>query len=83
MVDLKSVHFTPAQRRIYAFIKERGGEGCSKSEIAEKVGCGMKTVDRAITHLRKAGVIRVKSHYAEHGGQLPNSYRTVEDDDQA
>ncbi len=80
MVDLDTVHLTPAQRKIYAFIKERGGEGCSKSELAERAECGMKTVDRAIAHLRRAGVIEVEAQFADHGGQLPNVYRAIEED---
>lgn len=79
MVACQDVHLTPAQRRIVDFLQEHAdGGACSKVRLAQEVGCSVKTVDRAIAHLRHEGVVVAEARFAESGAQLANVYRLVD-----
>lgn len=71
---------TRMQLGILGFITSKqapGGEGAflTKKEIAEAVGCGVKTVERAIVCLRAKGLVEVVPRHDEAGAQLGNTYR--------
>lgn len=78
-VDTGACHLTPSQQRALGYIAAQtavaGGVRCTKREMAEMLGCDVKTVDRAIAHLRREGLIEVEPRYHENGGQLANTYR--------
>lgn len=78
-VDAGACHLTPSQQRILGYIAAQtaiaGGAQCTKRGMSEMLGCDVKTVDRAIAHLRREGVIEVEPCYLENGGQLANTYR--------
>ena len=46
----------------------------TKDQLAELAKCSKKTVDRAITRFTRDGIVEVRPHYAENGGQLANEY---------
>lgn len=78
---MKNGRLTKSQRAVYEYIKRHtsvyGEVYCSKKELAKKVGIGLKTIDRAITFLRREDMIESEPHYAEDGGQTCNSYKAV------
>lgn len=78
MVACQDVHLTPAQRRIVDFLQEHADGACSKARLAQEVGCSVKTVDRAVAHLRHEGVVVAEARFAESGAQLANVYRLVD-----
>lgn len=50
----------------------------SKRELTELLGkCG-KTVDGAVSNLRRRGLIEAKPRYSETGGQISSAYRVTE-----
>ncbi len=50
---------------------------CSKKDLAAGVGVSPKTVERALTHLRREGIVESVPQYAEDGTQLANAYRLI------
>ncbi len=65
--------------RVLEFIArdtEQHGSSCfSKRALAEALGCDVKTLDRAITRLKREGVVETVPRFDANGGQLPNAYR--------
>lgn len=75
------VHLTPTQQRLLGYIAAQtaveGGARCSKKDFASLMHCDVKTIDRAITHLRRENIIEVEARHLDNGGQLPNLYRVA------
>lgn len=73
-----SIHLTPLQERVLGYIAAQdvaGRAACySKRELSHALRCSVKTIDRAITLLRREGIIQVEEHFAEDGAQMPNAY---------
>jgi len=49
----------------------------SKREMAEYLGKCEKTIDRAVSDLRKRGLVETSSRYGAGGGQIANAYRVT------
>ena len=72
---------TPAQERLLGFIASRcvvdGSVALTKRELADHMGCCVRTVDRAITRLRAEGYVEVHELYGADGAQVANEYQLV------
>ena len=72
-------NFTPKQRALLGLIAEatvlQGELKCSKEDLAHRLNCCTKTVDRAVKALREEGAIEVEEHFLANGSQSFNSYR--------
>ena len=72
---------TPTQERLLGYIAEQtreSGAACStKRELAGMLSCNVKTIDRAVSRLRREGYIVTEAAFEENGGQLANYYRVV------
>ncbi len=74
---------TRSELRIAAYLAteantvDGGFSICSKKDLAAGVGVSEKTVERALTHLRREGVVESVPQYAKNGTQLANAYRLV------
>ena len=70
---------TPTQERVLGYIAMRcagsGAAAVSKAELAARMDCCMKTVDRAVGRLKAEGYIEVAPAFDEAGGQVANEYR--------
>ncbi len=51
----------------------------TKREIARKLSCSVRTVDRGITRLRALGLIDVEERHLSNGTQIANVYRPCEE----
>lgn len=71
----RSSRITKTAARILAYVGVHEGEPCAKAEIAEAVGCNVKTVDRLVSRLRSDGLLLVEPQWAKNGGQIANAYR--------
>lgn len=75
------IHLTPTQQRLLAHIATQtaleGGITCSKRDFAKTLNCDIRTIDRAISVLRKDNLIETEARYLENGGQVANYYRAV------
>lgn len=73
---------TPAQERLLGFLvsqcMEKGSVRLTKNELAQHMGCCVRTMDRAVRKLRDDGYIEVGVLYGEDGGQVGNEYRLAE-----
>ncbi len=73
--------FTGTQELLLRYLEEetelKGEACCTKRQLAELVGCNVKTVDRGIADLRRRGYVSVEMRFGEDGGQIPSSYRVV------
>ena len=78
MAERQNILLTPALRRIVEYLKAHAGDGCSKARLAHEVGCSVKTVDRAIAHLKHEGAVVAEARFAESGAQLANVYKLVD-----
>lgn len=56
----------------------RGGVHFRKADLAHRLGCYERTLDRAVTRLRREGLIASTPLFDEAGGQLGNEYRATE-----
>lgn len=57
---------------------EQDGASCfTKKELAEALGCNVRSVDRAIHRLRNEGAIESVARYSDSGAQLANAYRST------
>lgn len=72
---------TPAQERLLGFVTAQCVKtGCvrlAKSELALRMGCCVRTVDRAVRRLRDEGYLEVEPLFDEDGGQVVNEYRVA------
>ena len=70
---------TPSQERLLGFIASRcvagGSVALTKRELAARMGCCVRTVDRAVTRLRAEGYVEVRELYSADGAQVANEYR--------
>lgn len=66
---------TPTERAILAYLAERGGQPCTKAQIAAALGRNKKTINRLVTQLRNDGLLISEPTWGEDGGQLANTYR--------
>ena len=70
---------TPTQRNLISNIASHqvddGFVAISKREMAEYLGKCEKTIDRAVSDLRKRGLVETSSRYGAGGGQIANAYR--------
>lgn len=75
------LHLAPSERTVLVFIDERGSErdgvALTKRALAESTGRNIKTVDRAVSSLRRRGMVEAVPQYDEAGGQLSNAYRVT------
>lgn len=73
------LRLSAAQKRILGYISARttleGGVCCSKKELSKQADCSVQTVDRAVAHLRKLGLIDVDPIHGDTGAQMANRYR--------
>ena len=71
----------PAQERLLGFIASRcvtdGPVALTKRELADRMGCCVRTVDRAVTRLRAEGYVKVREIYGDNGAQVANEYQLV------
>lgn len=78
---MKERKLTKSQLAVYNYIvrhtKVHGEVWCSKKELAQAVGIGLRTADRAVTFLRREGMIGAVPHHAEDGSQIFNSYKAT------
>ena len=51
----------------------------SKTDLARRLGCSDRTLDRALTRLRREGLIISEPTYGPSGAQLGNVYRATEE----
>ena len=69
---------TPSQERLLGFIASRcvadGSVALTKRELADRMGCCVRTVDRAVTRLRAEGYVEVHELYGADGAQVANEY---------
>lgn len=57
---------------------ERTGVSCfAKRDLAEALGCNVRSIDRAIRRLRREGAIESVPRYSDSGAQLANAYRAT------
>ena len=87
MISLEGV--SPRRGERHAFVHERvlelvardtGREGAScftKRELAEALGCSVRSVDRAVRRLRREGLVESVPRYGDTGAQLANAYRAT------
>ena len=73
----------------HAFIHERvlelivressdnGSVSFSKAELASRLGCCIRTLDRAVMRLRRGGYITSKPVFKSNGAQVGNEYRAT------
>ena len=48
-----------------------------KGDLAKRLGCCGRTLDRAVTRLRRDGLIVCTPVFGDNGGQLANEYRAT------
>ena len=75
------LHLTPSERALLVYI-DTHVEGtdsftCTKQEISVALGRSVKTVDRAVTRLRRLGMLETAARFLEHGAQGPSAYRVT------
>ncbi len=87
-VSLRGIPTKRGGRR--AFVHERvlaliaretmssGSVTFSKAELAARLGCCDRTLDRALLQIKREGLVETGPRYTETGAQLPNSYRATE-----
>lgn len=51
----------------------------SKQDLARRMGCCARSVDRAVQKLRRDGLIESEAVYNENGAQLGNMYRATQE----
>lgn len=69
-----SHRLTPTALAILDYLESVGDKPVTKAAIARELGRCEKTVDRLVAGLRNDGLLRVEEHWADNGGQLPNTY---------
>lgn len=72
---------TPSEWRLLALIastEATTGAPSAKHDLATVLGVNVKTVDRAMSSLRREGLVVTEPRFGENGGQLSNVYRTTE-----
>lgn len=73
--------FTPTQEMILRYLAGEtvlhGGVCCSKRDLASRLDCNVKTIDRCLSDLRKRGLVSAEMRFDEHGAQVPSLYRVV------
>lgn len=57
----------------------RGSVTFRKADLAHRLGCCERSLDRAVTRLRREGFITTTPLFDEAGGQLGNEYRATAD----
>lgn len=80
MAELRNKNsLTPTQERVFGYIAAQtcigGGACCTKKEMALRMHCCERTIDRAIRELRAQGMIEVIPRFGEDGTQMGNAYR--------
>lgn len=79
MSECEGARLTPAQERLLGFIASRcvagGSVVLTKKELADRMGCCVRTVDRAMTRLRAEGYVEARELYGDSGAQVANEYR--------
>lgn len=55
----------------------RGSVQFHKTDLARRLGCCVRSLDHAVTRLRRDGFITSTAVYDESGGQLGNEYRAT------
>lgn len=55
----------------------RGGVSFNKADLAKRMDCYERTLGRAITRLRRDGLITVTPVFSENGAQMGNRYRAT------
>lgn len=76
--------FTPTQEMILRYLAGEtvlhGGVCCSKRDLAARMDCNVKTIDRCLSDLRRRGVVSVEMRFDKRGAQVPSLYRVVLDE---
>ena len=54
-----------------------GGFRYGKREAADLMGCNQRSIDRAVTRLRREGTVKSVPRYSETGAQVANEYRAT------
>lgn len=65
--------------RIARETEDHGSIQCTKSELANDLGCCIASLDRGVRRLRERGYITSELVYGENGAQLGNVYRATAD----
>ncbi len=75
------LHLTPSEQALLAYIDAQvdgtDSLAITKQEISVALGRSVKTVDRAVTHLRRLGMLETAARFLEHGAQGPSAYRVT------
>lgn len=50
----------------------------SKADLAKRLGCCDRTLDRSILYLKREGLIEAEPRFTETGAQLSNAYHATE-----
>lgn len=54
-----------------------GSLNISKADFARSLGCSIRSLDRAVTRLRRTGMVSSKPVFGDNGAQLGNTYRVT------
>ncbi|OUO33538.1 MarR family transcriptional regulator [Olsenella sp. An293] len=68
------------ERMLEMIVREtilRGQVSFAKADLARRLGCCPKTVDHAVTRLRREGLIETSPVFGPTGAQLPSEYRAT------
>lgn len=80
-VRINGRHAFIHERMLELIVREtqaRGSVRFRKGELARRLGCCDRTLDRALTRLRRSGDVVSEPVFAESGAQLGNEYRATE-----
>lgn len=87
MIDLEGVSARRGDRHTFVYERvvelverdtTRNGVSCfTKRDLADALGCSIRSVDRAIRRLRSEGAIESVPRYGNSGAQLANAYRAT------
>lgn len=56
----------------------RGGFTAGKREAADMLGCSQRSIDRAVTRLRREKLLQSVPQYNKSGAQIENEYRATD-----
>ncbi len=59
--------------------KRNGSTSFRKNDLVQHLGCCERSLDRAVTRLRREGLIVTTPVFNENGAQLGNEYRATEE----
>lgn len=74
-------HLTPSQERLLGIIAYEtavnGAARYTKQQLAGLIRKDVKTVDRAVSRMKREGLIETEMRFSDDGRQLSSAYRVV------